>query len=596
MNRLKQLSPVYLIFNDFLRRNPLAIWGFLLAFVATIAELLAVFSIGLYLSENSIAIDAQKESVLLIVKKIILRLSIPDFIVLLSVILTVRLLGTFLSNFIVFKSSKRFYHYLGSTTFGHLVRRVPLLQLTAGSIGSYVTLAGDQTARVSRVVTTIGLSVTPIALCLIYVAAMFFINGRATFYFFFFVTVYALVSTPILRKLKHLGFKSDQLSKEVNSTFVEAINSVPSIRSLGLTGVIEARYSDFLFRYLSYLRDIEVIQSLSKLLPIFVIVIGFGIAAIVTPSVYGVTRHDLVGVFALIFSVMRILPSLGQLYGMAQVVSSDLGACREVSEFVGYSDSKTRGDHSKIQPPKSTVFYENVGELNLSLTLTGVSFKFAGRDRSVFDDISFKFESGLVYAIVGPTGSGKSSLGLLMSGLIDPNRGTINLEDQNGHSYDLNGSIVLVNQTPFVFRESIDYNLSFGSKVDSIKVLETLSAVCLADVVRDKPGGLSHLLEYQGSNLSGGQRQRLSLGRALLKSPLGLILDETTSGLDSDTKTIVFNNLKKIFAKKILIMISHDAEIVRKCDRVIMIDGHCGIKEIGRDDLASNQLDQCFSL
>jgi ABC-type multidrug transport system fused ATPase/permease subunit len=204
-----------------------------------------------------------------------------------------------------------------------------------------------------------------------------------------------------------------------------------------------------------------------------------------------------------------------------------------------------------------------------SVELQGVDFGYPARPR-VLQGLSARFERGRFYAVVGPSGVGKSTLADLLLGLMAPQAGRITIDGAPLTAVTAGGGrILLVEQQPKIFSVSVRENLLFGAQADESALWEVLASVDLEALVRSLPAGLDTPLAYLGENLSGGQRQRIGIARALLRRPDVLILDEATSALDSATRDNVVASLQRDMRGGIVIFITHDETLARLADEVI---------------------------
>jgi ATP-binding cassette subfamily B protein len=193
------------------------------------------------------------------------------------------------------------------------------------------------------------------------------------------------------------------------------------------------------------------------------------------------------------------------------------------------------------------------------VTLANVSFGYG--DRAVLENINLTFQPGEPVGIMGESGSGKTTLGKLLARVFDPTIGQVCLDDidlRNISRRDLRKLVAYVPQEPVIFRTTVRNNLLIGNEsVADAALEECLHHARLDEVIRRLPLGLETVLEGNGSMLSGGERQRIALARNLLRSPMVLVLDESTSALDLFTETSVFRYIESTFRLRTLIIISH---------------------------------------
>jgi ABC-type bacteriocin/lantibiotic exporter with double-glycine peptidase domain len=225
-----------------------------------------------------------------------------------------------------------------------------------------------------------------------------------------------------------------------------------------------------------------------------------------------------------------------------------------------------------------------------TLELQNVSFRYGDYNPWILRDVSLSVAPGESLLIVGLAGAGKSTLGRLVAGLLEPTRGAVCLNGQSLGSYQRQGvrrRVIMTPQSPHLFDASIRENLQFGGPGASDEQLwGMLEIACLDEVVQSLPLGLDARIGPGGVSLSKGQRQRLALARALLARPAILVLDEFGSGLDRETERRIQEKLGTIGCTKIFI--SHRFAALPRLDRIVMVDGaqlRCLPSTVGARDL-----------
>lgn len=235
-----------------------------------------------------------------------------------------------------------------------------------------------------------------------------------------------------------------------------------------------------------------------------------------------------------------------------------------------------------------------------------VSFTYPETDREILKQITFEIESGESVALLGTTGSGKSSMAQLMARFYDPSSGDILLDGVSLKDWDIKQvrkSLAYVPQDVFLFSTTIAENISFGQ--DGMSSEQIMQAAKMADVyenIMEFPDQFETILGERGVTLSGGQKQRVSIARALAKNPSMLILDDCLSAVDTHTEHKILNNLKKIMVGKTSLIISHRVSSAKLANRIMVLqDGQ--IVETGNHlqlmkrkgyyyDLYQNQLNE----
>ena len=207
-----------------------------------------------------------------------------------------------------------------------------------------------------------------------------------------------------------------------------------------------------------------------------------------------------------------------------------------------------------------------------------VSFRYPGTERLVLKDVSLTIEAGQIAAMVGPTGSGKSTIVALLTRRYDPTSGVVLLDGvplPDVSLEQLRAAIGIVPQDAFVFSETIADNIALGLPpgVAPAGQIERVAEIArLDEAVAEFPMGYQTRLGERGVNLSGGQRQRTTLARALARDPRVLILDDALSAVDTHTETEILEALQRVFAQRTSIIVSHRVTAVMNSDIIFVLD------------------------
>jgi len=215
-------------------------------------------------------------------------------------------------------------------------------------------------------------------------------------------------------------------------------------------------------------------------------------------------------------------------------------------------------------------------ELNGNVTFKNVTFTYDDTNITALKNISFSVKSGETLAILGKTGSGKSTIIELISRLYDTKIGSVLLDEIPIKEVNLNAvrsQIGFVPQDPFLFSESIEENIKFGK--ESATKEEIISAAKNADVhdnIINFPNGYKTILGERGVTLSGGQKQRISIARAIIKEPKILIFDDCLSAVDTETEEKILSNLEIISKNITTFIVSHRVSSAKKADKIIVLN------------------------
>jgi ATP-binding cassette subfamily B protein len=210
------------------------------------------------------------------------------------------------------------------------------------------------------------------------------------------------------------------------------------------------------------------------------------------------------------------------------------------------------------------------------IQLEAVTFGY-DRGMPVLDGASLHVAPGEAVAIVGASGSGKSTIADLLLRLIDPERGAVRLDGHDLRALtlaDVRRHVVLLEQAPFVFHASIAENIRYARPDASLDdVRRAAQAAGLDETVRVWPAGYDTIVGERGLGLSAGERQRVAIARALLANPAVLVLDEPTSALDPETERVVAEGFETFMRGRTTIVITHRRELASRAGRVVVLDG-----------------------
>ena len=228
---------------------------------------------------------------------------------------------------------------------------------------------------------------------------------------------------------------------------------------------------------------------------------------------------------------------------------------------------------------------EKTGKLKGNILIKNITFGYSRLEEPVIKDFSLSLKTGERVAIVGSSGSGKSTMSKLISGLYQPWSGEILFDGHKRSDYPrevMTGSIAVVDQDITVFEDTISNNIKmWNDDIQDFEVILAARDAMLHDDITKMPGGYEYKLQSGGKNISGGQRQRMEIARVLAQDPSIIILDEATSALDAKTEYGVINAIRDRGIT--CIVIAHRLSTIRDCDEIIVLD-HGEIAERGTHD------------
>jgi len=211
---------------------------------------------------------------------------------------------------------------------------------------------------------------------------------------------------------------------------------------------------------------------------------------------------------------------------------------------------------------------------NGKITFDGVSFAYPNKTANVLEDISFTVQAKETIAILGGTGTGKTTLFQLIPALYEPTSGKVFIDDVPIADYDIKAlreQIGYVSQTPLLFSGTIKDNVIFGKEaITTEELIQTAKDAQIFDTISSFPNGFDTVVGQKGVNLSGGQKQRLSIARALIRKPKILMLDDSTSALDVQTELALLDALKKYDCTTLII--TQKVMTAKQANRILLIN------------------------
>jgi ABC-type bacteriocin/lantibiotic exporter with double-glycine peptidase domain len=281
----------------------------------------------------------------------------------------------------------------------------------------------------------------------------------------------------------------------------------------------------------------------------------------------------LVAFQALVTRFTAPITRLNGVAGRIQDFAADVARLKDVESFPVDSLYSRRETNASTRRLKGHVSLENI------------TFGYSPLDKPLLSGFSLTVGPGRQVALVGGSGSGKSTVSRLISGLYSPWEGTIRIDGQRLEDISrssLSASVSFVDQDVFLFEGTVRDNVAlWDPSIADDAVVTALKDAALYDVIARRPDGIHSRVEQDGRNFSGGQRQRLEIARALVRRPSILVLDEVTSALDAETERIIIDNLRRRGCA--CVVIAHRLSTVRDSDEIVVLD-HGSVVERGRHE------------
>jgi len=274
------------------------------------------------------------------------------------------------------------------------------------------------------------------------------------------------------------------------------------------------------------------------------------------------TSADFITYMAFLFIMFQPLKSLSQ---VNNAIQTGLAAAGRVFALIDTPPEKLSSVSSSAVPR-----FEN------DIRFSNVRFTYPGCEEEVIKDVSFSVKKGQVVALVGSSGSGKTTILDLLPRFYDITSGSITIDGVDTREFDLVGLRSLfgiVSQETVLFNDTVENNIAYGiAGAPQEKVIEAARAAQAWEFIEKMPKGLATVIGERGVMLSGGQRQRLSIARALLKNPAILILDEATSALDTESERLVQGAINNLMKNRTALVVAHRLSTIAAADRIVVME------------------------
>lgn len=458
------------------------------------------------------------------------------------------------------------------------------------SASSLVTRMTTDVTNVQMAYMMIIRTVVRAPLMLIFSLVMGFImGGRLALIFLFTIPVLGIGLGLVIKKTMPLFRKVFKKYDNLNNSVQENINGIRVVKSFVREEFEKKKFNEAAEDVCGDFTRAEKILALNNpmmqfcLYVVMIFVLTFGSYLVVN---FGGNIIQVGQLSSLLTYSFQILMSLMMLSMIFVMVTISIESCERIVAVL--EEKRT------ISNPENPIYGVNDG----SIDFDNVSFKYSKRaDRYALENINLHIKSGQTIGVLGGTGSSKTSLVNLISRLYDVTEGEVKVGGVNVKDYDLvtlRDAVSVVLQKNVLFSGSIKENLRWGNKdATDEEIEEACHLACADEFIEQFPDKYDTHIEQGGTNVSGGQKQRLCIARALLKKPKILILDDSTSAVDTKTDAIIRAGFKKFIPETTKIIIAQRVSSVQDADQIIIMNNG-SVEAIGTHDelLASNPIYQ----
>ncbi|MCK8919806.1 lipid A ABC transporter ATP-binding protein/permease MsbA [Haemophilus influenzae] len=404
-------------------------------------------------------------------------------------------------------------------------------------------------------------------------AVMFYTSWELTLVLFVIGPIIAVLITIVSKIFRKLSKNLQDSMGELTATTEQMLKGHKVVISFGGQFVEEERFNKVSNNMRRKGMKMVTADSISD--PVVQIIASFALVAVLFLATTPLIAEDNLsaGSFTVVFSsmlaMMRPLKSLTNVNSQFQ---RGMAACQTLFAILDLEPEKDNGTY-KAEPAKGALEFKNV------------SFAYQGKEELALNNISFSVPAGKTVALVGRSGSGKSTIANLVTRFYDIEQGEILLDGVNIQDYRLSNlreNCAVVSQQVHLFNDTIANNIAYAAqdKYSREEIIAAAKAVYALEFIEKLPQGFDTVIGENGASLSGGQRQRLAIARALLRNSPVLILDEATSALDTESERAIQSALDELKKDRTVIVIAHRLSTIENADEILVID-HGEIRERG---------------
>lgn len=410
---------------------------------------------------------------------------------------------------------------------------------------------------------------------------MFYISWRLTLIILFTAPMIAIVIIVIKQRLRKMSRKSQESMGNINHIINEAIDGHKLVKLYSAEQQEAGRFKQAVNQFRRY--QMKFVAAAAASSPIIQIITATAFAVIIYIATSQAVAGSLsVGSFVSFFGAMGlILDPLKRVVRVNEQIQKGLAACESIFSIID-SPGETKTGSQEI----------NANEISISFD--HVTFRYDGAEGEALHELNFTIRPGQTVALVGASGSGKSTTAKLLPNFYDNYTGTIRINNIDIRDISINSlrkNIAFVSQEIMLFDDTVRNNIAYGELRDRSdeEIIEAARNAHALNFINKLPEGMHTVIGDKGLRLSGGQRQRIAIARALLKDAPILILDEATSLLDTESERQIQDALHRLKQGKTCLIIAHRLSTVKDADQILVLEQGQIVETGKHDELLAQQ-------
>lgn len=443
------------------------------------------------------------------------------------------------------------------------VRYYQIVASKLGNLASYTT----QVSEVGLSIQAINQTLNDVTIILSYVAVLFWLSWQFTLIAVVILGLLSIGLNRIRAGIRTSITRFITISIRVNERVLEYLQGLRLVHIFVREEMVVNEVNNLINAGIPPRRTAFLRRAL--ITPLFQSIAIIGIAIFLGIGYWVVSTRQLLSVAELVtymFVIYRIMPRIASLNGQIGVIGSQWPYVVRVAELLN-----PEGKEREYRPGKPLDGFRQ------GIEFRAVDLRYPEGERNALDHVSLHIPAGKMIALVGASGSGKSSIINLLLGLYQPTGGQILIDGVDLQTYDLASWRRLtgvVDQDTLIFSNTIAENIRFGKPTATDAEVVAAAKIANADAfIQELPQGYETEVGDRGHRISGGQRQRIAIARAVIHDPALLLFDEATSALDSHSERLIQESLEELRKARTVVVIAHRLSTIAKADQIVLLDG-----------------------